>query len=108
MTDEIRVGQVGFTFIITFKNAVTGAVINVSTASTKKITFRKASGTAMTKTASFTTDGSDGKIQWTTTLEAELSESGDWTMQGKVVMAGATYRTSMIIFRVAANLAEES
>lgn len=106
MTDEIRMEQVGFDFIIVFKTPA-GSIINISTATTKTITFRKPSGSPMTKTASFVTDGTDGQIHWMTTASSDLSEAGTWALQGKVVLSGgATYRTSLNAFLVAENLTE--
>ena len=106
MADEIRMEQVGFDFIVIFKTP-SGSIIDISTATTKSITFRKPSGSPMTKTASFVTDGHDGQIHWMTTSSTDLSEKGAWILQGKVVLSGgATYRTSLNFFQVAENLVE--
>jgi len=101
---EIRVGDIGTTFILTIKDQ-DDAVVNVSSSSVRKITFNKPDGTAVSKGADFTTDGSDGKIQYTTIL-SDLNLAGEWQMQGRVIVGTNTWRTDIQKFSVFENLTE--
>ena len=62
--NEIHVGDIGTVFTLTIKDG--SSVIDLSGATTKQIILRKPDRvTSSTKTASFVTDGSDGKIKYT-------------------------------------------
>lgn len=101
MSDEIHVDDIGTVFTVTLKES--GSAVNVSTATTKTIKFKDPSGTASSKTADFTTDGSDGKIYYTTVAD-DLDEAGMWEIQAYVVMPTGTWSSSTKKFRVYPNL----
>lgn len=65
-------------------------VVDVSGASAKKLSFKKPDGTTLIKTADFTDDGVDGKIQYTM-LAGEVGQAGEWLWQGYVVLGGAEF-----------------
>jgi hypothetical protein len=58
-----HVGDVGTEWVATFRDE-RNLVIDVSTAATKTITFRRPDGTEVEKTAAFDTDGTDGKTKY--------------------------------------------
>jgi hypothetical protein len=87
MSNNIHVGDIGTIFKLKIVDDDTGLPIDVSLADTKEVKFRPPDGPSVTKTASFTTDGSDGWIQYTT-IAADLSIDGDWDIQGFVVRTG--------------------
>ena len=95
-------GDIGVDFISTLKDE-TGTVIDVSGASTKQIIFLPPSGTALTKTASFVTDGTDGKISYAT-IAGDMSENGRWEWQAKIVTASANWRSEIHSFKVVRSL----
>ncbi len=64
-----------------------GAVIDISTASAKKIVFEKPDNTTVEQTADFVTTGTDGKIKFQTS-STDLTQAGLWQLQGKVTVAG--------------------
>lgn len=69
------------------------AVIDVSSASganTKLVYLRKPSGTVLTKTATFTTSGTDGKIQYQV-LTTDFDAQGGWETWAKVVITSGTF-----------------
>jgi len=68
------------------------AAVDISAASSKSILFRKPNGTVVTKTATFTTDGTDGSIYYTTD-ETDLDVAGLWKFRAEV-MVGARNRES--------------
>lgn len=57
-----------------------GAVQNISDATVKRFIFKKADGTVIQRSGSFYTDGSDGKIQYTT-VSGDLNSAGRWRVQ---------------------------
>lgn len=103
---EIHVNDIGTVFRVEIKNAA-GAVVNISGATSKNIYFQKPDGTVVTETASFTTDGTDGLIQYAT-LAADLDQVGLWNYQAKVVLSTGTWSSDVIYFDVFANKREPS
>jgi hypothetical protein len=78
--------------------------IDISAASNKEIIFKKPSGGLLVATATFTTDGSDGVIQYIIT-EGDIDEPGDWYIQGKVDTSPIlVYYTENLKIRVVNNL----
>jgi hypothetical protein len=98
---EIHLGDIGTVFEITLKDCDTP--VNVSTATTKQIIFQKPDKTNLTKTATFSTDGSDGKIRYVT-VASDLSVKGTWKIQAKVVMPSGTWSSNIETFKVYENL----
>ena len=102
MAAEIHYGDVGTTFILTITDQ-DGSAVDVSGASTKQIKFEKPSGADVTQTADFTSDGTDGKIEYTTVAD-DLNETGFWKIQGKVTIATGTWHSDITRKFVYANL----
>jgi len=80
-----------------------GAVLDISTATAKSIIFRKPDGTIIEESATFLTDGTDGKIYYDT-ISTDLDLSGTYKVQGEVSINGGTYRGSVSSFSVKCNL----
>ena len=61
--EEVHYNDIGTVILVTIKDCVSGTatVLNVSAASTLELILQSPSGTSTTKTASFNTDGTDGK-----------------------------------------------
>ncbi len=100
---DIHFGDIGTIFRATLTDSSTGSAIDVSSASTKSIIFRKPNDTVETKTASFTTDGTDGKIEYAT-VSGDLDAIGTWSVQGLVSGATFTNYTAVTTFEVVKNL----
>jgi len=100
---EIHKGDIGTKLILTILDD--GEAVDISACTSKEIMFEKADKTIMTKTASFRTDGTDGKIFWMTTLVTDLDLPGQWKIQGKISIGGGTWRTQVGVFRVYDNIA---
>ncbi len=87
-TEHIQKGGVGVRFTATIKKK--GVVVDVSTAdgaNEKKLLFQKPDGTTLTKDATFTTDGTDGKIFYDTEDATILNPAGaGWEFQGYVIL----------------------
>lgn len=61
-----------------------GAVIDLATMASLTITFQRPAGSSFSKTATLTTNGSDGKMEYTTTVD-DLDAIGTWLIQGVVI-----------------------
>lgn len=97
---EIFVGDVGTAFTLTVVEGT--SVVDISSASVKEILFQKPSGTVVTKTATFQTDGTDGKIRYIT-IAGDIDESGYWLYQGHIVLpswSGHTDTHGFEVYRV--------
>jgi hypothetical protein len=100
-TEEIHVGDVGTVFEVTIKEA--GAAVNISLATTKDFIFRKTSLVLITRGAAFKTNGTDGKLTYTT-IAGDLDEAGVWALQAHVIETGKDHKTEVVKFKVHANL----
>lgn len=91
-----HVGDNGTVFVIICRDQ-DNQVIDISDATDLKIAFKKPDGTTFSKTASFTTDGTDGKLQAVTT-GSELDTEGEWNYQGWVDKVGWEGYTDILSF----------
>lgn len=80
-----------------------GAAVNVSAATATTFLIKDPEGTVTTQTATETTDGTDGKLEWIITT-GFLASAGLWTVQAHVVFASSEFYTSEFSFNVAENL----
>lgn len=100
---EAHVGQFGPRIEITFVNSA-GAAIDISAASVaKEISLQKPDKSVSVKTASFVTDGTDGKIDYTL-ADGDLDVAGLWRVQGRVEGPAFEYSSRVIDFRVNPNV----
>ena len=99
---EIRLNDIGTVIELTIKDQDDSAV-DVSGASTKQFVFRKPGGTAVVKTAAFVTDGTDGKLKYTTVTD-DLDTAGDWQVQAFVDFGSTEWRSDIKNFMVHPNL----
>jgi len=101
-TNEVHISDAGTVVEITIKDE-DAAVVDVSLATLKQITLQEPDGTDHVKTAAFTTDGSDGKIQYS--VESDVFQSvGNWRIQGKVELVAGTWYTDIERIHVHGNL----
>lgn len=101
--NEIHKDDIGTVFTLTVKDG--SAVVNVASASSKLIKFRKPGGVIISKTAEFVTDGTDGKIKYTA-IAGDLDQSGPWTFQAVLTFASGTWSSDIHKFTVYPNLAD--
>ena len=80
-----------------------GVALDISGATTKKLVFKKPNGVVITKDADYTTDGSDGKLQYSSTT-GDLLPYGTWSVQAYIVRSGLDGRTERATFSVLRNL----
>jgi len=93
-----KVGDFGFTQTITMTDE-SGTAVDISTATTKTFYFKDPAGTVTSKTATFTTNGSDGKLYWTVTT-GFLATAGTWRVEAFASAAGWQKRSAEIRFDV--------
>jgi len=100
----IHVGDVGTVFRLTITENDEVTVVDVSGATVKRLIFRSRSGVSRSRNASFTTDGTDGKIEYRTAA-GDIDEAGRWWVQGYVELAtGGKYYSVAKSFTVRENL----
>lgn len=99
--EEIHVGDIGTVFELTIQDD--NSAIDVSGATTKNIVFKKADGTTVTQAASFTSDGTDGKIRYAVVAD-DLDVAGEWSIQGHIVIPAGTWYTDIGFFTLHDNL----
>ena len=94
---NIVVGDFGQTAQLTIIDVDTGEAADISGyATTIQMIFTNPSGTEIPKTATFVTDGTDGKIKYT--IEDGLfSVAGIWSVRGRV--QGASGKLTSVIHR---------
>lgn len=99
--NEVHKSDIGTVFVVTVKDG--GSALDISGATTKEIFFQVPDGTTLTKTAAFTTDGTNGKIQYTT-ISGDLSVTGQWKLQAHVINASGEWRSDLSPFTVHENI----
>ena len=96
-----HVNDVGSIIRRTIKDG--GVTVNLSTATTKQFRFRRPDGSILVKPAAFTTDGTNGAIEYVT-ISGDLSLPGVWQGQCYFVLVSGTWATDLFSFEVGANL----
>lgn len=75
------------------------AAINLTAATLVQFIFTSPGRPTVVKTASFSTDGADGKVR-ITTAQGDISAAGVWYLQVKITFAGSQFRTEVAQFNV--------
>ena len=81
-----------------------GAVVDISAGTAMTLILTKPSGTKVTKTAVLAGNGTDGKLEWATTVVGDLDEVGQWQMQASLTIGAWTGKSDIIKFDVRDNL----
>ncbi len=98
---SVRVNDTGTRFELTIKEG--NVAVDISSATVKTIKFQKPDNLTVSKTADFTTDGTDGKIDYVS-ITNDIDVKGEWKIQGYIEMPSGKFHTSMSSFGVSANL----
>jgi hypothetical protein len=104
--EDLHVGDIGTIIRATLQDTNANCVasaLNVSSATTITFTFKKPDGSKITRNGGFTTDGSDGKVQYTT-VEDDLDQDGEWRVQLYLVLSSGSWRSEIGRFKVIDNL----
>lgn len=104
--NEVHIGDIGTVFRVTLNDCGGGTpvVVDVSSATTKQILFTKPDKTVLTKDATFTTDGTDGQIEYAS-IDGDLDAKGTWKIQARIVFPnGSKWSSDVSKFKVYPNL----
>jgi len=102
---EVHFNDIGTVMLVTVKDCVAGTptVLDLSSATSLELTFKSPSGSSSTKPATLYTDGTDGKIYYTS-VDGDWGEVGTWRIQCKIGIGGGTFRSDVGTFKVYENL----
>lgn len=103
MACTIFENDVGTIFKVKIVDCDTGDVIDISAATTLQITFKKPDKKTVTKTAAFSTDGSDGYLQYVV-VDGDIDMVGIWNLQAYVAGVGFKNNSTVGTFVVDDNL----
>ncbi len=98
-----QVDDVGVVFLITILDENTGNPVNLSTATGLTIKFQYPDGTSVDKTGTLYSGGADGKLYYTS-IANDLSQAGQYFIQGEATIGGATKNSEQGRFYVNANI----
>lgn len=105
--EEAHVNDIGTIFRVTINDTTSSggnSVADISNATTRTFTFKRPDGTTFSKSASFTTDGTDGKVQYAT-VDGDLNGAGTWGLQVAIhTSTGLVHNTNVGTFRVFENI----
>lgn len=98
LTDQVFVNDIGTVFRATIKEDDVAVPIDSATI-TKQFLFQPPSGISFIRPAVFTTDGTDGKMEYVT-VDGDLSIGGDWKIQAYLVLSAWTGHSEIVQFKV--------
>lgn len=104
--EEAHVNDIGTIFRVTvYDTNESGGqdIADISDATSITFTFKNPNGATFTRSANFTTDGTDGKVQYVT-VDGDLNIAGTWSIQAFVVTPEGSHNTNVGAFRVFENL----
>jgi hypothetical protein len=102
MAAQIHVGDTGTVFTLIVRD--TRGLVPLANYPTRQMIFVKPNNTIVTKTATLTTDGTDGKMQYVT-ADGDLDATGLWKLQGYVAINSDNHwHTDVVTFQVVANI----
>lgn len=97
-----QVGDVGVAIIVSIVDTE-DAPVDLRAATTKVIRIGYPDGTSEDFTAVFLTDGGDGKLVYTT-VAGDISEAGEYQVQGIVTLGGASRSSTVSAFQALDNI----
>ena len=98
--DKIVNGDYGDPVVLTITDVDTKLAADVSAYTTAQVfLLTDPAGTTTTKTAAFTTDGTNGKVQYTL-LTGDINLAGVWFIRARVSTASAVKTSERIRFEV--------
>ena len=96
---KIIKGDSGTLIVLTVVDT-NGTAYNISSATTKEMVFTSPVGRVLTRTALFYTDGSDGKIKYTS-IKGDFDDVGSWLLQAHIVTSTYDRKSEATNFTVA-------
>lgn len=106
MTDyargEVHVDDVGTRFELTLEDG-DGNAVDISSASRLELVFRRPDGTTITRTATLSGSGADGKLYYDS-VAGDITIAGQWSVQPYVEITGFAGHGAKRVFQVLKNL----
>lgn len=104
IVEDLHVGDIGTKFTLTWKDE-NDVIIDLSTETTMLMRFMKPDRTFLEKEAVWPAgdDGTQGRMQYVLMAD-DLDDSGNWEVQGYVVITGWSGHSSRHKFKVEGNL----
>lgn len=97
----VHLNDIGTVFRLTVTDG--GVIVDLSTTTVKELIFQKPDGTLVTQPATFTTDGTDGQIEYKS-ISGDIDQVGRWKLQAHVVFGAANdFRSQITHFDVISN-----
>lgn len=103
MSNNIHLGDIGTIFKVRILDDSTSSPIDISSSIEKVIKFKKSNGVILERNAVFTTDGSDGYMEYST-IAGDLNVSGNWTIQGFVKSSTFENNSEIGVFEIKPNI----
>jgi hypothetical protein len=97
-TPEIHKNDIGTVFQVTILDS--GSPVDLSSYTIRNLRFRKPNGEVISRTAEFTTDGTDGKLKYATAA-GDLDQSGAWRLQVHLQSTDGEWNSDAQAFTVA-------
>ena len=99
-----HVGNIGTRFVFTItEDDAAGTIVDLSSQTSLSAVFKTPSGTVKTFGAALLTDGTDGKLYYTTSLASDLDVKGRWERWAVVSIASGTFTSTKAHFIVEDN-----
>lgn len=104
MASEIHVDDIGTRFLVTVKDGT--SVVDISSATSLVIDFRKPDDTIINRTGSTLGDGSASSgVMYYDTVAGDMDAAGNWKLQGKITLSSTgVFYTDIHTFKVHRNL----
>lgn len=100
-TTDMHIGDIGTIIEVTLYDG--GSVVNLSSATVKQFIIGKPVGATLTKNATFTTTGADGKLRYAT-IAGDLDEAGAYELQTYIETPAGKWKSDIGIFSVLPNI----
>ena len=104
MASEIHVNDIGTRFLVTVKDG--SDVVDISSATSLAINFRKPDDSIVNRTGSTLEDGSAASgVMYYDTVAGDMDDAGNWKLQGKITLSSTgVFYTDIHTFKVHRNL----
>lgn len=102
MTEEIHQYDIGTDIEVTVRDGA--SAVDISAATAKYLNFYKPSGGSVAKSATLSSDGTNGKMKYTT-VSGDLDEVGIWKLQAYLELGAWKGHSSTVSFEVFENIA---
>lgn len=101
--EGLNVGEYGNLIELTVKDPETGQAADISSYTDLSVKCKSESGKEVTRDATFVTDGTDGKLEFTFE-DGDLDEEGEWKLQAVLGATGRLTKGRILEFYVKESL----